>query len=496
MSSYDVRVYSIQKRQLTKGFSYGVRWKVAGRPFRDTFATRALAESFRSKLVVSQREGVAFDEASGLPEPMARALNTRSWYEHALAYVDMKWPRASAKHRKGIAETLATVTPALLSTDRGVPSDKALRAALYGWVFNKSRRNAGDPPAHLAAAVRWLKANTVDLTALTDAALVRKALDTLALRMDGAPASPSTIARKRAVFSGALKYAVELRLLDTHPMTLVSWTAPKTADEIDRGAVVNPDQARALLTEIGQTVPELEAFFGCMYYAALRPEEVLHLREDEYERPAQPDGWGMLHLTGSTVAVGRDWGDGDETAEERGLKHRAKSATRDVPVPPPLARLLNHHVKEYPAGSNGKLFVTRRGPGGRYVPTAGQPIPNNTYGKAWRNARAKVLTPAQQRSPLARRPYDLRHAAVSLWLNAGVPATQVAEWAGHSVHVLMRVYAKCVYGQEEAARRRVEAALGLPAPAADATRLAASVTDDLGDTHVTQPARSSGLEQD
>jgi hypothetical protein len=40
-----------------------------------------------------------------------------------------------------------------------------------------------------------------------------------------------------------------------------------------------------------------------------------------------------------------------------------------------------------------------------------------------------------------------------------VPATQVAEWAGHSVHLLMRVYAKCVYGQDEAARRRIEAAL-------------------------------------
>jgi len=33
-------------------------------------------------------------------------------------------------------------------------------------------------------------------------------------------------------------------------------------------------------------------------------------------------------------------------------------------------------------------------------------------------------------SPLAGRPYDLRHAAVSLWLNAGVPATEVAERAG------------------------------------------------------------------
>jgi integrase len=105
--------------------------------------------------------------------------------------------------------------------------------------------------------------------------------------------------------------------------------------------------------------------------------------------------------------------------------------------------------------------VTRRGPGGRYVPTAGQPIPNNAYTKAWRDARERVLTPAQVRSPLARVPYNLRHAAVSLWLNAGVPATQVAEWAGHSVHVLLKVYAKCIDGQDEAARRRIEGALAI-----------------------------------
>ncbi len=43
-----------------------------------------------------------------------------------------------------------------------------------------------------------------------------------------------------------------------------------------------------------------------------------------------------------------------------------------------------------------------------------------------------MFTPAQQASPLARRPYDLRHAAVSLWLNSGVPATEVARRAGHS----------------------------------------------------------------
>ncbi len=66
---------------------------------------------------------------------------------------------------------------------------------------------------------------------------------------------------------------------------------------------------------------------------------------------------------------------------------------------------------------------------------------------------------AEYASPLAKKPHDLRDAAVSLWLNAGVLATQVAEWAGHSVNVLLRVNASCVVGQDEAARRRVDLAL-------------------------------------
>lgn len=252
-------------------------------------------------------------------------------------------------------------------------------------------------------------------------------------------------------------------MLGVHPLSLVKWTPPKATEEVDRRVVVNPDQARKLLAAVHEIAPELEAFFGCMYYAALRPEEALHLRADEYERPSKPGGWGWLHLTGATVSVGNDWGDATGTTEERGLKHRAKSATRDVPCPPPLCDLLDQHIREFEPPANGRLFVTRRGPGGRYVPTAGQPVPNNAYTKVWRTARQAALTVAQQRSPLAKVPYHLRHAAVSTWLNAGVAAPQVAEWAGHSVHVLMKVYAKCIYGEQEAARRRIETALGIKA---------------------------------
>jgi len=70
------------------------------------------------------------------------------------------------------------------------------------------------------------------------------------------------------------------------------------------------------------------------------------------------------------------------------------------------------------------------------------------------------LTDEEYRSELARRPYDLRHACLSTWLNGGVAATQVAEWAGHSVEMLLRVYAKCLDGQDEIAKRRIAAALG------------------------------------
>lgn len=72
----------------------------------------------------------------------------------------------------------------------------------------------------------------------------------------------------------------------------------------------------------------------------------------------------------------------------------------------------------------------------------------------------------QAASPLGRRPNDLRHAAVSTWLNGGVAPSQVAEWAGHSVEVLLRVYANCLDGGEQVALRRIATALERADPGA------------------------------
>jgi integrase len=457
VTTYEVRIWNLNEhRGHPRGTSrprstYRLRWLVGGRTFSRSFATKALAESFRSQLVVAQREGVAFDEASGLPEPMSRVLRTTSWYVHACDFVDMKWPRAAPKHRRGIAEALAAVTPVLLATDRGAPTSWEMRRAMTGWAFNTSLRGAGTPPDDLLRAVRWLEANTVPVAALNDPVLVRKVLDQLAALLNGQPAAPTTIARKRAVFYGALRYAVELGRLESHPMDRIRWSAPRSNEEVDRRIVINPRQAGQLLAAVDEREPELTAFFGCLYYAALRPAEALHLRIDDCELPAE--GWGWLHLTGSTQHAGSDWSDSGDPREDRGLKHRARSAVRDVPAAPVLVDLLRRHVAAYGVGADGRVFQStsyRRGP-----------VSLATYTRAWRQARERALTPAQQRSPLAKVPYHLRHAAVSLWLNSGVPATQVAEWAGHSVNVLLRVYAHCIDGHDESARRRIEAALTL-----------------------------------
>lgn len=61
-----------------------------------------------------------------------------------------------------------------------------------------------------------------------------------------------------------------------------------------------------------------------------------------------------------------------------------------------------------------------------------------------------------------RRPYDLRHSGITWRLNSGVPATEIAAWAGHSVEMLMRVYARCVAGMEDVWIARMDATIRPP----------------------------------
>jgi integrase len=217
-----------------------------------------------------------------------------------------------------------------------------------------------------------------------------------------------------------MDYAVELKLLSSNPIRALKWTAPRVSGQVDRRCVVNPHQARALLDSVRVQQPSgqrLVAFFGLMYYAGLRPEEAVGLTTDCVSLPptALNDDWGELHLRTAMPDTGRDWTDDGSTRERRQLKHRADGDSRIVPVHPELVGLLREHLAQFGASPDGHLFSGVRG---------GE-LATVTYRRAWIRARQDVLTAAEQASPLARRPYDLRHACLSTWLNGGDPGCGV-----------------------------------------------------------------------
>ncbi|QIY58897.1 hypothetical protein HEP86_36030 [Streptomyces sp. RPA4-5] len=69
---------------------------------------------------------------------------------------------------------------------------------------------------------------------------------------------------------------------------------------MDPAAVPNPAQVARLLAAVAQQRgrgPHLETFFGCIYYVAMRPAEVIHLRLEQRHLPE----------TGCASAYGTTW---------------------------------------------------------------------------------------------------------------------------------------------------------------------------------------------
>jgi integrase len=451
-TTYDARVYRTEVYKGSEVTTYKVRWKVGGRLWKEGFRTAAQADSFRSALLTAARRGEVFSLATGRPTAWEREKAATSWYEFACTYVDMKWKQASAKYRKDIARALTAATPAMLPKARGRPDDADIRRALVRWGFNTKQRP--EPPANVAEVLAWVARNSAPLSTLAEAATARRMLDQATGRLDGKNAAASTARRHRIILANAMDYAVELGLLETNPIRVLKWTAPKVSSQVDRRSVVNPRQARALLEAVRAQLPSgprLVAFFAVMYYAGLRTEEAINLSRDNVILPphGRGDDWGELHIRGATPDAGSEWTDDGSSRERRQLKHRAEGDSRIVPTHPELTRLLREHLDNFGTAPDGRLFGGVRG---------GE-LPTITYRRAWIKARQTALTATEQASPLARRPYDLRHACLSTWLNGGVYPTQVAEWAGHGVDVLLRIYAKCVVGQDELAKRRISEAL-------------------------------------
>jgi len=454
MKSHDVRIWDIRKRP-TKKPSYEVRRRVAGLPFSETYRTKGLADGRRARLLSAAKSGEPFDTGIGLPDSLVERTPSLTWYEFAGKYLAMKWPHAAPNSRDSINEALTQVTIALLDDRPGRPEDDLLRRALRNWAFIVPR--VGDDieqATDIGNALHWVSKASKPLACLQDPAVCRAVLDSFKLKLDGSRAAGETVRRKKRVFTNAVKYATELGEFEDDPLASVQWIAPKVGTNVDPGVVVNPRQAQELLTAVSYVGSykrargrRQAAFFATIYFGGLRPAEAVGLRLADCTLP--DDGWGLLVLRKTRPTVGKLWTETGEVHDHRGLKNRPEQESRRVPIPPVLVHIIGQHVAEFGTANDGRVFRNERG----------GVLGSTAYWRVWDEARRLALSPELVESPLARRPYDLRHAALSTWLNAGVDPTEVAERAGNSVEVLLSRYAKCLDGRQEVANRRIQSLL-------------------------------------
>ncbi|MFD5885521.1 tyrosine-type recombinase/integrase [Streptomyces sp. NPDC060334] len=455
-TTYEVKIWKIGSRKQAKGTTYTVRWVLGGREWRTPFATRALADAFRSELVSATRRGEAFSVLTGRPLSHTSGASSVSWYEFALRFTDAQWHRTSGNSRKTTSKVLMTATSALLRTS--VPSTLdpvALRTALREFAFNTRRR--AEAPPEVAAALKWVERNCHSMAVWEDSSRVEEVLQAVSSRLDGSETAASTIKRNRRVLNVMLEYAVKENVLRTNPLPKGRGTAPKTSIAVDKRSLINARQAAALLGWVRRRPRgglRLHAFFATMYYAGPRPEEVVAMYVMDVRLPSAKaaDQWGELLIHTAQPEVGKHWTNDGAIHEERGLKGRARDDMRTVPCRPALTRVLREHIEREGLKPGDLLFPGEKG----------EMLAGSVIRRAWRSARQETLTPEEFASPLGKRVYDLRNTCLTNWLNDGVPPAQVAEWAGNSVPVLLAVYARCIVGHLSDLKKRIEAGGDLP----------------------------------
>lgn len=216
-TSYDVHIWQVKARKNAKGkiTSYRLRWLVGHKEHHAPFKTRAHADSFRADLVAAARKGEAFLVESGLPVSMARTQNEMGWLAFAKEYTEMKWPTASASHRRGIVQSLTAVTVALIPKT-GRPEQPLVHKALAK-ELNPNRSQ--DLPEELLPAWKWLSKNDLSVAALAKPDVIRRVLNGIAIKLDGQRTAPDTFRLRRVILDNLLDYAVEKKLLDKTRLT-------------------------------------------------------------------------------------------------------------------------------------------------------------------------------------------------------------------------------------------------------------------------------------
>ena len=416
-----------------------VKWRVDGRDRTRSFKTRTEAERFRSSLQGAARDGETFDEATGLPVRWVDTRTGPTWWTWSRDWLLVKWPQWSGHSRRSAIEAASVVTPLLVV--KGAP---AAPAELAAWLRNDGYLPDTEPKGEMA---EWLERWSIPLADI-DPQLLERVLHAVSRRADGRPLVASVVRRRRNQLATMLRSAVRRGLIGTNPMDRVEWRNPVHSMVVDVSTVPSPDDVAAAIAHVQgmrQDARRYAAMFGLVGIAGMRPPEAVAVRIEDLQLPET--GWGLVKARGAITAPGRLYTTEGTAVEAKGLKHRPVGTVREVPLSPRLVPLLREHLAMFEP-VNGRIFSN----------AAGRPVTAANYYPVWTRTRA-ALWPAGH--PLAGTTvYDLRHAAATMMLRAGVPPAEVALRLGHSVDVLMRVYAGVFDDERDRSNQLIDEALG------------------------------------
>lgn len=430
---------------------FDARYVVDGREYRYGFKQRGWADDFVRSLQEGHAKGWLFDPAARRflpPEPETADGGEDegpSFFAHAVEYVARKWPTWEPASRRNAQRDIARAclyllrddAPDLPPVDRAAADDYLRRVAL----MVPAERDGIDP-----SWGAWLEAWSRPLRQIDDEDLQGFLDDVRTRAADGTarPLADSSLRRTRAVVRGVFSSAQRRRLIDWDPWTAVETEPARDHEQVDPDLVMDLRQVFELAKACGQLVRAAEPFVLTQGLCAPRPGEAVELRRRDVDLV---DGHLTVRGTHSEVPS-RFFAEGE--SRQRPMKGRGAHARRRVPLPAVLVEVLREHLAgEVGDGPDALLFTT---------PSGAQLNLSNFHRDVWQHARTEVF-PAG--NPLrAIRRHDLRHSAITAWLNAGVPLKTVQSWSGHkTASVVLDTYLGVMRGDETLGKARFEAAL-------------------------------------
>ncbi|WP_329811610.1 site-specific integrase [Streptomyces sp. GSL17-113] len=235
-----------------------------------------------------------------------------------------------------------------------------------------------------------------------------------------------------AVLRNALQNAVREELIVRNVATLVQIPTPT----YDTGKGLSVAEARLLLREAADD--RLHALYVLALVMGMRRGELLGLR------------WDAVNFDRGTLTVERSLQRVD--GELALVRPKTAASVRTIPLPPVVVTALTDH-RERQAQERVAAGMEWKEHGLVFTSRIGTPLEPDNLRRSWYPLRRKL--------GLDIRFHDLRHSAVTLLLDLGVPPHIVRQIVGHSdIGVTMKIYAHASLDEQRKALGKLGEALG------------------------------------